>query len=232
MSRTILIGDVHGCFDEFFELVSKLNINNKTDTVLLTGDLVHKGPASNLVIDYVIQHNFKMVLGNHDDFFLRSLLGEQKPYDEFLTIMGKVKTSNEAIKKWFLDVPLFIKGDNYLLIHAGLDPKANWLHTIDKVGMMNLRYWDVQNNVPVYLTGHDGLLQNWVPWYESFELTNFEKQKIFYGHFAKKAVQIHRNGRIIGLDTGCCYGGALSAYILEEDRIIQVSSKQKKQFDY
>jgi hypothetical protein len=33
--------------------------------------------------------------------------------------------------------------------------------------------------------------------------------------------------RAIGLDTGCCYGGKLSAWIAEEDRIVQVDGQAR-----
>ena len=41
-----------------------------------------------------------------------------------------------------------------------------------------------------------------------------------FGHWARRGLVLRP--RVIGLDTGCVYGGQLSAWIAEEDRIIQV----------
>ena len=46
---------------------------------------------------------------------------------------------------------------------------------------------------------------------------------IIYGHDAKRQVQDHRP-RTLGLDSGCVYGGKLTGYLLEEDRLISVAS--------
>ena len=51
-----------------------------------------------------------------------------------------------------------------------------------------------------------------------------------FGHWAKPAPIVRRNA--IGLDTGCVYGGALTALILPERRLVSVSARrvyQKKE---
>lgn len=42
MPRTIAIGDVHGCADEFEELLNALELEPK-DRVIQVGDLVNRG---------------------------------------------------------------------------------------------------------------------------------------------------------------------------------------------
>ncbi|MEC8614033.1 MAG: metallophosphoesterase, partial [Verrucomicrobiota bacterium] len=43
MPRTIAIGDVHGCANEFEELLKKLELK-PNDRVIQVGDLVNRGP--------------------------------------------------------------------------------------------------------------------------------------------------------------------------------------------
>ena len=45
-------------------------------------------------------------------------------------------------------------------------------------------------------------------------------EHVFYGHDAFRGLQAHP--RTTGLDTGCCYGNALTAYLLEERKLFQV----------
>nr|WP_274460424.1 metallophosphoesterase [Gilliamella sp. B3022] len=63
----LLIGDIHGCYDEFMRLLEKAKFAS-SDTLWLTGDLVARGPKSLDVLRFVKQHSQKirMVLGNHD----------------------------------------------------------------------------------------------------------------------------------------------------------------------
>lgn len=73
--RLVFIGDVHGMYDEFLELVDKLEIENSTTLVLL-GDFVSKGPDSVQMVDYILEHKNRTqcVLGNHELSVLFALL--------------------------------------------------------------------------------------------------------------------------------------------------------------
>jgi serine/threonine protein phosphatase 1 len=50
MSRTIVVGDIHGCYDELMELVEKVDLG-KDDRVVSVGDLITKGPKSREVLE-------------------------------------------------------------------------------------------------------------------------------------------------------------------------------------
>ena len=43
---TYIIGDVHGCYDQFVCLLNKIDYNSQKDKIVLTGDLVNRGPES------------------------------------------------------------------------------------------------------------------------------------------------------------------------------------------
>lgn len=53
VGRTIIIGDVHGCFDELQELLKKVNWEREKDRLVFVGDLVNKGPKSLEVISSI-----------------------------------------------------------------------------------------------------------------------------------------------------------------------------------
>lgn len=232
MTRTILIGDVHGCYMELVELLSIVNASHKSDRIIFLGDLVHKGPMSAEVLNLVYENQWEVILGNHDDFFLNALQGKNKPYQEYSDILPRLKMKKEKLMQWYLNCPLIVEGKDWLAVHGGIDPEGIVLKEPDREILMNLRYWHTKENKPVHASGHTGIKSSWVPWYECLNTEIFLKKRIFYGHWAKISVQIHGNGKIIGLDTGCCYGGKLSGYIVEENKLVQVESKQKKQFNY
>jgi predicted phosphodiesterase len=232
MNRTIIVGDIHGCYDELVELCDRFKISFSKDRVILLGDLVHKGPSSAKVISFMMENQIESVMGNHDDFFLKALKNEVEPYQEYFEILSNLSFKKPELINWLSNRPLFLNEKKFLIVHAGIDPDGFALQFLNREILLNIRYWDAINNKMVITDGHSGIKNDYIPWYECLKLEKFQNKKIFYGHWAKKEVQIHGNGKIIGLDTGCCYGGKLTAYILEEERLIQIKSKQKKQFDY
>ena len=106
---------------------------------------------------------------------------------------------NQA-RDWLYGLPLRIDGEGWSLVHAGAHPKGG-LSTRFMTTLM--RYWT------------DKRL-----WFEHYE----GDRLIIYGHDARRGLQDHRP-KTLGLDTGCVYGGQLTGYVLEEDRIVQVKAK-------
>jgi predicted phosphodiesterase len=77
MGRTIVIGDIHGCFDELQDLLRVVELRTD-DRVIAVGDLIVKGPRNCDVLDRFIEDDrFSSVIGNHDRA-LRST-GEASP---------------------------------------------------------------------------------------------------------------------------------------------------------
>jgi len=66
MSRTIVVGDIHGCSDELMDLMDKVKLG-EDDRVVSVGDLVTKGPKSKEVLKlFMTDARFTTVIGNHD----------------------------------------------------------------------------------------------------------------------------------------------------------------------
>lgn len=70
--RLILIGDVHGHYQPFKNLLKKVNFNNKTDHLLLLGDFITKGPHSIKMLDYLIEHKIDCIIGNHEYYVMNN----------------------------------------------------------------------------------------------------------------------------------------------------------------
>src|SRR4051812_35151000 len=74
--RTIVVGDIHGCYDELMALLERAALGAE-DRVISVGDLVVKGRKNREVLDLFIEDDrFSAVLGNHDRALLRAWRGE------------------------------------------------------------------------------------------------------------------------------------------------------------
>lgn len=75
-TRTIAIGDIHGCDVALLTLLNELQ-PSKDDTVVILGDVVDRGPNSQRVIDLLMDlseaTDFVFVMGNHEEMMLNSL---------------------------------------------------------------------------------------------------------------------------------------------------------------
>ena len=63
------------------------------------------------------------------------------------------------------------------------------------------------------------------PWYEFWPRDPGEKRTVVFGHWARAGLVMRPLVR--GLDTGCVWGGKLTAWIAEEDRIVQVDAARQ-----
>ncbi|OMJ11038.1 Bis(5'-nucleosyl)-tetraphosphatase, symmetrical [Smittium culicis] len=69
--RILFVGDIHGCLDEFLDLMKKVGYRKGQDTLVLLGDLVGKGPSPHGVIRAAKDLGAVGVRGNHDDLVIR-----------------------------------------------------------------------------------------------------------------------------------------------------------------
>jgi hypothetical protein len=70
--RIIIVGDVHGCFDELCDLLEKARFERGEDRLILAGDFVNKGPRSADVVRFAREVGAHAVLGNHELLSLRA----------------------------------------------------------------------------------------------------------------------------------------------------------------
>ena len=61
-----------------------------------------------------------------------------------------------------------------------------------------------------------------LPWF-SFPPFRRIRRTLFFGHWAQ--LGYHRNGPAVCLDSGCVYGGSLTAFRLEDGNVVQESSR-------
>lgn len=72
--RDFVIGDIHGCFDEFQALLKGIEFAPSIDRMISVGDLIDRGPASMECADLVYLPWFYAVRGNHEQMMIDTIL--------------------------------------------------------------------------------------------------------------------------------------------------------------
>jgi len=215
--RVIAIGDVHGCIDELKALLKKCDYH-PGDMIVFLGDLVCKGPDSLSVVQMARELGAIGVRGNHDFEVVRwhqaIKSGADPPVigSEHYYVASSLTTAD---LKWMYSLPWFISSShlNALFVHAGFVSGIRLAKQNPRL-MMNMRSILPDGTVT------SKFFNNW-PWARLWD----GPQTVFFGHDADRGLQQYEHA--IGLDTGCVYGGKLTACVLPERRIISVNAKRE-----
>ncbi len=227
-----IIGDIHGCYDELILLLNKLGYREtevgfshpEGRKAAFLGDLCDRGPKNaavlRLVMKMVKTGNAIAVPGNHDAKLLKYLQGKS-----VTTAHGMDKTISELNacgEEFKAEVAEFIDGlishyvldDGKLVIsHAGL--KQEYIgRTSSRIREFCL-YGEITGETDSY-----GLpvRLDWAADYRG-------RATIVYGHIADREVK-SQNGTFC-IDTGCVFGGKLTAYRYPEREFVNVDAKEE-----
>jgi protein phosphatase len=228
-----IIGDVHGCFAELTALLTKLGYAVDADggsarhpdgrRALFVGDLVDRGPATpavlRLVMGMTAEGSGLSVAGNHEAKLLRALRGSNVTTGHGLAeSMAQLAAEPPEFSKQvgpFLDGLLghVVLDDGRLVVaHAGL-PAAMHGRASAAVRAFAL-YGDTTGE-----TDEFGLPVRY-PWAEDYR----GRAMVVYGHTPVPETQ-WVNGTIC-LDTGCVFGGRLTALRYPERELVSVPAQR------
>jgi bis(5'-nucleosyl)-tetraphosphatase (symmetrical) len=231
MGRRLFIGDIQGCREELERLLEVLRYDPSADRLEPVGDLVNRGPDSLGVLRLLRKLGAGGVLGNHDLHLLRAARsGRARESDTF----GDVLESDERdeLVAWLAARPFLVASEDVLLVHAGLSPA--WDDPLAQLAgadpespsdeaqfAVMVRYCDERGRRPE---------RDWpppekpfLPWYEHWQRRG-DPRTVVFGHWARQG--LIRRTRLRGLDTGCVWGGRLTAWIAEEDRLVSVAARR------
>lgn len=230
MQKTYLVGDVHGCIEELRELVQLLQPSSQ-DRLIFIGDLIDRGPDSAAVVKQVVRWSkemeVKLVLGNHEEKFLRYLRHvdggkgtekEMKGIEEFPALHLSLSDAElEFLHEAYYS--LHLPELNALLVHGGLwgklpfpmptsyafrgreCPEPRQLPLLTKVRFLN--------PAGKFVTlGEEGDEDKY--WAETYD-GSFGQ--VYFGHQPFLEPQPKPFEFATGIDTGCVYGGWLTAVV-------------------
>lgn len=209
MARTFVVGDIHGCYDELLDLLGLVGLG-AGDRLVCVGDLVVKGEKNRQVLDlFMSDARFDSVLGNHDRAVLRGLRGERDGLKASQArCVGELGPDAGRYAEYLGALPALLDLGSHVVVHAGLRPGVA-LDEQEEDDLVELR-----------TLGPDRTSREGVPWYEVYD----GPQTALFGHWP--ASPPRRGLRALGLDTGCVYGYQLTAYLLEEDRLVSVPARR------
>ncbi len=200
MSRTVVVGDIHGCYDELVALVESVGLR-ESDRLISVGDLVTKGAKSREVLElFMSDARFSAVIGNHDRALLEYWKGERRKKDlkpSQKRCAKELKERRERYAEFFASLPGYIDLGSHVVVHAGLRPGVPLAEqTLDDLTAMRT-------------LGPDRESRKGTPWYEVYD----GEPIALFGHWPSATPR--RGPRAVGLDTGCVYGYKLTAYVIE-----------------
>lgn len=216
----VIVGDVHGCYDELEELVDKCRCKDTNVCTVFVGDLINKGPKSVEVVKLVRSMDAHCVRGNHDEVCLRSWQNYVEGREPLSSEFQWMRQLDRGDLEWLFELPytLTIPSLNICVVHAGLvpclplqqQPLDSMLHMRNVSYDVHASRWAWHKKI-----GREGTL----PW--ASEWTGPEH--VYFGHDAIRKLQQYLLAT--GLDTGCVYGGKLTAiFPLEEGKLVQVDA--------
>lgn len=226
-----IIGDIHGCCNELEQLLAKLGYakNEKNiyahpedRKVVFVGDLVDRGPripdTVRIVKDMVDSGHAFCVPGNHDIKFMRAIRGKKvqithglgDSLDQF-KIYGEQNSGFSRVAADFIDklVSHYVFDDGKLVVaHAGMKEEMQGRGS-GKVREFAL-YGETTGE-----TDEFGLpvRYNWAADYRG-------RAMVVYGH--TPVAEPEWLNRTINIDTGCVFGGKLTALRYPEKEIVSV----------
>jgi diadenosine tetraphosphatase ApaH/serine/threonine PP2A family protein phosphatase len=226
MTRHIFIGDIHGCYDELQSLLARVEVTDD-DQVIALGDMTRKGPAPDRCVALWRDRGWLAVLGNNDAALLRR---SERAGARLLSAASDRRVLRDralldTMRTWplYLDFPAL----GIVAVHGGILPNSDRFTP-------ELAPRDAALELRRVRHDGDGI---WSPVSKREATANDPfwgdvwrgDRLVVYGHTPRR--EPRRHPRALGLDTGCVYGGKLTAAVFETpDRSTLVSVAARRRY--
>ncbi len=202
MKRTIVIGDIHGCFEEFQELLELVDWQPE-DELVSVGDIVDRGPGSQELYEFFRDTpNAKVLMGNHERKHARGVLS----YSQEIVKVQMGEAYSEFVE-WCKALPYYHETPEAIVVHAFFENGKELAAQKEEV-------LSGTTSGTKYLTKIYGEDSYWQDHYRG-------TKPIIYGHHVVGDTPKVLNNTY-GIDTGACHAGFLTAIELPAFKIHRV----------
>lgn len=231
--RTVVVGDVHGCLEELEELLAAVR-PRPGDRLVFLGDLLDRGPAPVEVLRRVRALDAECLLGNHEEKHLWYEIHESRRRQDRRHV-NPIRMPPERVAehmglrpdelRWLSQLPRALDlGGGWTAVHGGLLP-GRPISAQPPGWMVRLRYLDAGGRPVSRARGERGdpSVRRWAEVWTG-------PQSVVYGHHAREQVVVDEPApgvRCVGIDTGCVYGGHLTALVLPGAEVVQVRARSR-----
>jgi serine/threonine protein phosphatase 1 len=209
MKRTYVIGDIHGCYREFKQLLDLCgeHAEGMPSRLITLGDYVDRGPDSFGVVR-LIRHRlageypvFKSIInlkGNHEDMMVQAVLGGE--LSDKRTWVSSNNGGDATVEsypnkkillddaKWLAALPTFCEDDLRYYVHAGIRPGIALKEQTDAD-----KLW-IRDLFLIHKASHE--------------------KYVVHGHTPVRKPDVRANR--INIDTGLVFGGRLTAAVFDD----------------
>jgi len=203
----LIIGDVHGCYDELRALCDKV----APDRVISVGDMVDRGPASEAVWRFFAEsERADAIVGNHEQKCLRWHRRELRPaLSQRITRRQHGEAAWGEACAWFATLPRWIELDDVLIVHGFWEPGRS-----------------VEEQHPAVITGTMSgakrIERLGRPWYELYD----GEKPLVVGHAIYDGPRpLVYEDRVFGIDTGCVHGQRLTGLVVPSFELVSVPAR-------
>lgn len=245
-----IVGDLQGCARELDDLLERVRFERGRDELWSVGDLINRGPDSLRTLEIWRDVGGRAVIGNHEVYALLAHSGRgPRKRDTLDQLFASAEVATWMATLRALPMIAFLSGDraakmrDVWIVHAGIDPRWPDLHTVS-ARMESCAHDDawLESEAVRFATRvrccmrngerakDDGQRADCPPPFHPWDQLYAERAakldqppRIVHGHWAWRGH--YRAEHVIGLDSGCVYGRGLTAWAMEEDRIVTIPSR-------
>lgn len=212
--RIIAIADIHGCRNEFQNLIDLLSLQKDQDELIILGDTIDRGYDSEGVIRMIIELKDTLgddhviwLKGNHED----ALASRRK------SLFHKTDSTLQKYSRMMAELPLYYETETCLFVHAGFD--GNYKNPECILSDRSVLNGERMYGGKLYIAGHSPFYKDsTIPFDAPLYIDETGKTHTVYD-----GMKLPEKGALF-IDTGCVYKNQLTALIIHEDRTIQIQS--------
>lgn len=208
--RILAISDIHGCADLLVAILEQARYQPESDQLILLGDYIDRGDKSYETVQLVkslIQGGAIALMGNHEDMAIQAI--ESDGIEQWFANGGRYTIwsyrQNHAFVEddidFFKSLPLYHETEDFIFVHAGLDPEEPLPETNDRDTLLWIR-------------------EDWLQ-------CDYPGKPVIFGHTPARTVTCNERGTKIGIDTGAVFWGTLSCLEMPTMRVYTTNREKR-----